>query len=189
MRRLSLVVLFLVLLGAGAASAATLLALDLPKLVDQSDYIVVAKAESESSRYRTTDRLIVTDVALRVIDSLKGDSRAGRTLVVTRLGGTVDRIGLTVPGEASFPSGRSAVVFLRKSLGGELQVVGMSQGVLPIEGAGDEARVSPMKGGAALVQPGADGKLDEAAGAVAPGTPLREVLARIAALVTEGHAR
>lgn len=170
------------------ADAATLLALDLPALVHKSDYIVVANAEAESSRYRTQDRLIVTDVRLRVIDSLKGAARAGEALVVTHLGGTVDRVGLSVPGEASFPAGRSAIVFLRRIDSGVLQVVGMSQGVLPIDGTGNAARVSSATS-ASLVQRGADGALHDAADAVPSATSLREVLARIAKLVSEGHAR
>jgi hypothetical protein len=160
------------LLGGGAAlatvalpdsqaEAATLLALDLPALVQQSDYVVVANAQTESSRFRA--KLIVTDVELRVVQALKGATQPGATLVATRLGGTVDNLGLSVPGEASFPMGKSAIVFLRKSAkSNELSVVGMSQGVLPISGEGGAAQVLPSGAGATLMQRGSDGKLVEA---------------------------
>jgi hypothetical protein len=172
------------------ARAATMLALDLAALVRQADYIVVANAQAESSRYRTQDRLIVTDVRLGVIESLKGDARPGGTLVATRLGGTVDNLGLSVPGEASFPVGKSAIVFLRKAEHAkELYVVGMSQGVLPIDGQGNGARVLPGGGGATLVQKGDDGKLAAAPDALLNAQPLKDVLARITQLVAETHAR
>src|ERR1700742_2568523 len=80
------------------ARAATLIALDLPELVRTSDYVVVANALNESSRY--SDKLIVTDVELRVITSMKGSAKPGETLVATHLGGAVDRVGLKVPGAA-----------------------------------------------------------------------------------------
>ncbi|HEX2675456.1 MAG TPA: hypothetical protein VHM19_02420 [Polyangiales bacterium] len=170
--------------------AATVLALDLPALVKQSDYIVLANAQAESSRYRSQDRLIVTDVELRVIESLKGDAKVGGTVVATRLGGTVDRIGLTVPGEASFAIGKSALVFLRKATSAkELYVVGMSQGVLPIDGEGGSARVLPGGAGSALVQRQDNGKLAPAPDALLTPQPLRDVLARIAQLVAGDHAR
>ncbi len=170
--------------------AATLLALDLGALVKQADYIVLANAQAESSRYRTQDRLIVTDVQLKVVEALKGDARPGGTLVATRLGGAVGSIGLSVPGEASFALGNSAIVFLRKATQAkELYVVGMSQGVLPIDGEGPSARVLPGGAGATLMQKGDDGKLSAAPDAMLTAQPLKDVLARIAQLVAEAHVR
>jgi hypothetical protein len=184
--------LALALLAAVGAQvrAATVLALDLAALVARADHVVIANAEAEHSRYRTNNRLIVTDVRLRVIESLKGSARAGDTLIATRLGGTVDEIGLSVPGEASFPSGKSAIVFLRRSeKSQELQVVGMSQGVLTISGAGAGAWVLPSGGAAELMQRDATGRLSSAAAAIERATPLRDVRAKISQLVSEAHAR
>jgi hypothetical protein len=147
------------IIAAGAlAHASTLIALDLPTLVRDSDYVVVANAEREASRYQ--DKLIVTDTTLRVITSLKGSAKPGSTLVATHLGGSVDRIGLRVPGAARFKLGASAIVFLRRS-GQDLNVTGMSQGVMPIGGSGSSAQVLPGGTGATLMQRGADGSLTE----------------------------
>ena len=122
------------------ASAAVLMALDLRALVNQSDYVVLANAELQSSRY--VDGLIVTDVRLRVINSLKGSAKVGSTLIATSLGGSVGQIGLRVPGTAQFTLGESALVFLRRDeASDDLSVTGMSQGVLPIFGAGSSAQV------------------------------------------------
>ncbi len=174
---------------APAARAATVLALDLAALVRQSDEIVIARAQSQSAHYRA-DRLIVTDVQLRVLDSLKGKAHAGDLLVATQLGGVVDGIGLNVPGEASFPSDRSAIVFLRHvGNAGGLQAVGMSQGVLPIDGVGADATVQPGGAGAELVQRTDDGKLSPAPDALLHPQPLRSVLAQIQQLVAQTHAR
>jgi hypothetical protein len=186
---LGLVLCALLLWAAPAVRAATVLALDLGALVQQSDLIVIARAQSEHSHYRA-DRLIVTDVKLRVIDALKGQTKAGDVLVATRLGGVVDGIGLHVPGEASFPLDRSALIFLRRGgASGELQAVGMSQGVLPIEGDGATATVLPGGAGASLVQRADDGKLVAAPDALLHPQPLRSVLTQIQKLVAPAHAR
>lgn len=155
---LSFAALTAVLAAGALAHASTLIALDLPALVRDSDYVVVANAEHEASRYQ--DKLIVTDTTLRVITSLKGSAKPGSTLVATHLGGSVDRVGLRVPGAAQFKLGSSAIVFLRRA-GEDLNVTGMSQGVLPISGSGSSAEVLPGGTGATLMQRQADGTLTE----------------------------
>jgi hypothetical protein len=54
---------------------------------------VVGNAQKPSARY--DDGIIVTDVELRVVTTLKGATKPGETLIVTHLGGAVDRVGLT----------------------------------------------------------------------------------------------
>jgi hypothetical protein len=140
------------------AAAAVLIALDLPALVSQSDHIVVAHAETQTSRY--AEGLILTDVRLRVISTLKGPAAVGSTLIATHLGGAVDRVGLRVPGAAQFSLGRSAIVFLRRAQGSDdLNVTGMSQGLLPILGTGSDAQVQLGGDQATLMQRDAQGAL------------------------------
>ena len=161
--------------GASRVTAAVLIALDLPALVSQSDHIVLANAESESSRY--ADGLIVTDVQLRVIAKLKGPASVGSVLVATHLGGSVDRVGLRVPGAAHFELGRSAIVFLRRAeQSTELNVTGMSQGVLPIIGSGGTAQVRLGGREATLMQRDAQGAL-----VPAPKESRRQTLASVMA--------
>jgi hypothetical protein len=142
---------------AESVRAATLIALDLAELVHTSDYVVVANALNESSRY--ANKLIVTDVELRVITSMKGTAKPGDTLVATHLGGAVDRVGLTVPGAATFKLGQSAIVFLSKA-GEDLNVTGMSQGVMPI--VGNQVQTGGVEPGTTLMQRDAKGALVEA---------------------------
>jgi len=100
MRKLPLVLALTCLLPlplalSSSARAAVLMALDLRQLVEQSDYVVVAKAVDDSSRYENT--LIVTDVTLEIVTSLKGPARPGSSLTATHLGGSVGEIGCMYP--------------------------------------------------------------------------------------------
>jgi hypothetical protein len=174
--------------------AATLLALSLPELVSASDQVVVARAVAQSSRYREGgDRVIVTDVELRVVESLKGSAKPGATLVVTHLGGAVGNLGLNVPGEARFPQDRSVIVFLERSPKSsdlhELHVVGMSQGVLPIVGDGQSAQVLPANGDGQLLSRDSEGKLRPGKQALTAPRPLRDLIAEIRRLAAEPRAR
>jgi hypothetical protein len=170
----------------GSAGAATLLALDLGQLVKQSELVVVAKAEARRSRQTPADGMIVTDVTLRVLTSLKGQSKPGTTLTATVLGGSVGDLGLRVPGEATFPDNRSAIVFLRREASsGELAVTGMSQGVMAIHGNGQAAQVMPGGLEAELVQRDAEGALRAAPDALVRARPLLDVIREIERLVRE----
>jgi hypothetical protein len=144
-------------LGLGNAprlvEAAVLIAMDLPALVEQSDLIVVASAQKQSSRYAS--KLIVTDVTLKVSSTLKGATKPGEPVIVTHLGGAVGEVGLSVPGAATFKLGESAVVFLRRAPSGDWNVTGMSQGIMPITGQ----QVLPGASGAELMERDQEGRL------------------------------
>jgi hypothetical protein len=183
-RVVGLALLLLVASISATASAATLLAVDLAQLVKLSDYVVLAKAESRASRKQESSGLIVTDVVLRVQIGLKGATKPGEVLTATLLGGTIGDVGLHVPGEANIPDDRGAIVFLRRTSNGELNVSGMSQGVLSIAGQGQTAVVMPAAPNAALVQPDDDGVLQSAPEALLSPQPLATLLARIRELAT-----
>jgi hypothetical protein len=167
---------------APATHAAVVMALDLPALVEQSELVIVAAAQKQSSRY--VNKLIVTDVTLQVIDKLKGNTQPGETVVVTHLGGSVGDIGLSVPGAASFKLGQSAVVFLKRarSGSGDWNVTGMSQGVLPITGQGAAQNVMPGGDGAALMARDGEGRLVERHTPAAPRM-LTDVVSEIRQLI------
>lgn len=137
------------------AHAAVLIAMDLAALVEQSDLIVVASAQKQSSRY--VNKLIVTDVTLEVSSTLKGTAKPGEPVIVTHLGGAVGDVGLTVPGAASFKPGERAVVFLRRVPSGQWNVTGMSQGIMKITGQ----EVQPGATGAELMERDQEGRLVE----------------------------
>ena len=164
---------------AGTAAASTLIALDLPSLVEQSDYVIVGHAESKASRYQ--EGAIVTDVTLKVVSSLKGSARPGDKLVVTHLGGAVGQVALRVPGAASFSLGQGAVVFLRRA-GKDLNVTGMSQGMMAISGSAGAQQVEASTAGATLMQRNAQDQLVPSEPASSK-RPLAQLLAEIERLV------
>ncbi|HKP57084.1 MAG TPA: hypothetical protein VJV78_10200 [Polyangiales bacterium] len=166
------------------ARAATLLALDLSQLVEMSDFVVLGKAQSRASR-KVDSGMIVTDVRLQVVTALKGAVKAGAPLTATLAGGEIGDLALTVPGEAVIPDDQGAIVFLRKNERGELNVTGMSQGVMRVSGVGKTAQVLPGGSGAALVQQGNDGKLRDAPDALLQPRGLGEVLAEIRRLAAK----
>ena len=115
-----------------AARASLVEALDLAALVAESEQVVVGRVLSESSHYDERGR-IVTDAALQVEETLKGDRAPGAAIMVRRLGGVVDDIGMRVSGEASFTVGESVLLFgARTRAGGALRAVGMAQGAIRI---------------------------------------------------------
>jgi hypothetical protein len=166
---------------APSASAAVVMAMDLPALVEQSELVVVANATKQSSRY--VDKLIVTDVELKVISTLKGSRKPGETVSVTHLGGAVGDIGLNVPGAARFRLGETSVVFLRRAPSGEWNVTGMSQGILPITGQGTDQQVMPGGSGAQLMERDAEGRLVEQQHAPQAPRGLADLLREIERLV------
>jgi len=189
-RAAGLVPAFLVVAAlAGVARASVVLELELPELVQRADHIVLATAGEETSRFAPDGR-IVTDVTLTVKETLKGDFRTGRDIVVTRLGGSVGDLAMLVEGAPRFQKGRSAVVFLRElSSRGELRVVGMSQGVFQVEDREGGMFLVPGGGDLSLVHRDADGELvDVPVPAVEPG-PMDDLLSEIRKLVAESHVR
>lgn len=168
--------------GIGAARASVVEALSLAELVERAEHVVVATAGERMGR--RSGNLIVTDVALRVDEGLKGGSKRGDTLVATLLGGELDGLGLTVPGEAALPEGHRLVVFLRQARDGqELRVVGMAQGALPIERRAGVPTVLPPSHDAELMRRASDGHLKKGEAAVPDAIALPDLLTRIRSLV------
>jgi hypothetical protein len=124
-----------------------------------------------------------------VISALKGPAQPGASLIATHLGGAVGKVALTVPGAAHFVIGQSAIVFLRHAAdGGELNVTGMTQGVMPIVGTGGAAQVTVTGGsGATLMQHDAKGALVPAPDAAPQQRGLAGVLADIQRLVAASN--
>lgn len=130
----------------GVASAATVLALDLEGLVQRADVIAVGRVGESQARREPNTGLIVTDVDFGVVRPLKGDVSLGDRIVITTLGGRLPDLALSVPGEAVFAPRETALVFLRRTRHGELRVVGMAQGRMPVTGQGDSATVNTGRG-------------------------------------------
>jgi len=170
-----------------SAQASVVEKLGLPELVSRSEYVVVAQAESAQSRH--TGKYIVTDVTLRITKSLKGSAQPGTTLTATHLGGTVDGVGLSVHGAPHFEIGKSVLVFLRRVSSGDLNVTGMSQGVMPLETDESSQTTVVTTGttsrGAELVERDSRGVLVDAANASEPKRTLDSLLEEITQLVKQ----
>lgn len=168
-----------------SASATVTEALSLRDLTQRADLVVLATAVAESARRDARGR-IVTDVALRIEEALKGDARAGSTITMTRLGGAIGDIGMRVEGEPRFTVGERYVVFLYRTHGGALRPVGMSQGVMPVDDDGGETMVLPGGAGLSLVERVAGGRLAPAPGALIHAMPYLELRDRVG-VVIEGE--
>jgi len=167
------------------AAASLMLALDLQALVTRASHVVVARVESQRARYDDRGR-IVTDVTLRVDETLVGPARAGDRLVVERLGGAIGELGMRVEGEPLFEDGGRVLLFAgwASSGGGRLRPVGMAQGVMRIEPprvSGGEDRVLPGGEGLALVRPTQGGLVAASPAIDAPRSlgEVREAIARL----------
>ncbi len=140
----------LLLFASLPALASVTTARSLADLVREAEDVVVVEALDENSHYDTRGR-IVTDVRLRVRETMKGSHSSGDELMVRVLGGAVGDIGMRIEGEPTFAVGQRSVLFA-KTAGAHLRPVGMSQGVLPIlEHAGVDF-VTPGGAGLHLVQ-------------------------------------
>jgi hypothetical protein len=168
---------------ARAARASVVQALTLPELVAASELVIVATPGERQARM--TDSLIFTDVSLRVGQALKGKVKSGATVVATLMGGTLDsELALQVPGEASLPEGRELLVFLHRSTTSQdLRVVGMAQGVMPIEMRAGSPVVMPPSASTHLMRRDGSGALKAGEPAIKEAIGLPDLLQRIRSLV------
>ncbi|MEM9067232.1 MAG: hypothetical protein AAGE52_01960 [Myxococcota bacterium] len=118
-------------------------------LVERADQVVVARVSAQQARWDGDQ--IVTDVLLEVEDAVHGSASTGDTLMLVRLGGAIDDLGMRVEGEPSFNDGNRYLVFLREWRG-MYRPVGMSQGVMRVQEQADGTRiVEPGGAGLSLV--------------------------------------
>lgn len=120
-RRSTLVLQFfaICLTAAVSASAADSRQVDLSARTRGARKVVVAKAVSVTPTWRTTahgDRLIVSDVALQVEETLKGTPASLVWLEVE--GGTIDGVTLVVSSQTPMKAGERAVFFLDETSSG-----------------------------------------------------------------------
>jgi hypothetical protein len=167
------------------ARASTVDALALEGLTAAADEVFIAEAISESV-HRDDRGRIVTDLRLRVAESLAGERSAGEEVVLRCLGGSIDGVGMRVAGEAQLAVGETAVVFARRSDGGWLRAVGMSQGVLPMRPSAEGWWVEPGGAGLTLVRRGSSGRLVPGTAALERATPLAELRRAVIAAGASG---
>lgn len=182
------VALALAWMAGSPAAASVMEALELPELVGAADEIVLARVTARSSRWE--GKRIVTDVTLDASHGLKGRTRAGESLTVTHLGGSVGDVGMRVEGMPRFQRDERALVFARRAARARRLVpVGLSQGVLRVRRGPTGDEVLPGGQGARLVRRGPRGRLLAAPGALLHPRPLAEVLDEVQRLVAQEGSR
>lgn len=182
-RRPNALHLWAALLGAFAATlmvttqarATLLLAQSLEEMVVHADHVVVVTGLGETSRWDRYGR-IVSDMRLRVADTAKGPFRRGQEITVTRLGGDVDDVGMTVAGEARVAVGGRAVLFLDVVDADTMRVSNMSLGLFPVVTQQGVPSVLPSGAGLELVVHGDDGALAPSAAPLQGPMPLSDFL-------------
>jgi len=164
---------------ASPAGATVSVALSLDELVDEAEHVALVRCTGAQASRDDRGR-IVTDYALRVEESMKGD---GGTLTMRSLGGVIGDLGMRVEGEPHPTVGARYLVFLERR-GGALRAVGMSQGVMPVSDQGGTLTVAPGGGGMSLVERLRGGRLGPAPPALLRPEPYLELRERIGARVS-----
>jgi hypothetical protein len=166
-----------------AARASIVELLDLDTLVKEADQVVLARVIREWSHYDEGGR-IVTDFQMQVERAEKGDAVPGAAIIVRKLGGVIDGIGMRVEGEPSFQQGELVLVFGVRGQRTFLRPVGMGQGAVRIfEENGELWARSTAQGMALLARSGNKSK----ALAVPQPRKLDELLREVEALVSKQH--
>lgn len=175
--RILFAALALSLLSQPSARASLVEALDLQTLVAESDQVVVARVLSLDSHFDERGQ-IVTDAAMQVEESVKGDVAPGAAVMVRRQGGTVGEIGMRVSGEPTFVVGETVVLFAAQSTGGVLRPVGMSQGALRVFEKDGARWARAANGGMSTVKRN-KGKLERAPAALPAPRRLDDLLSEL----------
>ena len=169
------------------AHASLVEALDLATLMGEAEQVVVARVISLNSRFDERGQ-IVTDVAMQVEESVKGEQPAGAAIVVRKQGGVLGDIGMRVSGEPNFSVGETVVLFGGRTKDGALRPVGMSQGALRVFEQDGKRFARSANGGAATVKR-VNGKLEKAAPAVPAARPLADLLSELRTIAEQQKKR
>ena len=140
LRNLSLLFLSVVCLCT-VSQATTVLRLELPQLVKQSDSIVQGHVEDVTVQWDSTRNMAYTYVSIAVDDPMKGERR--RNLVIRQVGGKVGALTVGVSGMPQFEKGEQVIVFLKTQPDGTFIVLGLNQGKYQIT---DDFAISNVSG-------------------------------------------
>ena len=100
-------------------------------LTQQADAIVVGKVSTVRSEWTADKTRIVTKVSVDVDEYVKGQP-AGKTMVITHLGGEVDGVGELYSSAPHFSTGEDVLVFVKKDSKNNLTVAGGNEGKIKI---------------------------------------------------------
>jgi hypothetical protein len=128
---LALAALFAMLLLTGAVFATTVMRMELPQLVKQSDSIIQGYVDDVTVQWDSTRNLAFTYITVSVEDPMKGDH--SRTVTIRQLGGKVGALNVSVAGMPKFTKGEEVIVFLKGAQDGTFYVLGLNQGKYQID--------------------------------------------------------
>ena len=128
---ISLTVLSLLLGGAPAAFATTVIPVADDALIRDAVAIVVGRVQRIESRWKPRRARIVTAITLSVDEVLKGDPGVTE-ITIRQLGGEVRGLHSWIEGSPEFHVGEKVLVFLRHNADGTLRVAHLFQGKLSI---------------------------------------------------------
>jgi|GEM_PF-1577953 len=126
--------LCLAILIPGIGHASIVMALDLPRLVQEADHIAVVDVTSVHAAWDERHERIYSTIELNVVENWKAaapEAAAPDHLTIIQAGGTVGDIRMTVMGLGTFLPGERSLVFLRGPAN-HAQLVGMTQGKRPM---------------------------------------------------------
>ena len=126
-----LCLLALVWLRPEAAHALSTVRMDLNEMVELSEEIVHGSVVSTRSRWNDEHTLIVTEVRVLVLETLKGSE--AREIQLTHPGGVVGALRVEIPGVTPFVQGQEAVLFVSRGADGNRYVTGFEQGRFDIQ--------------------------------------------------------
>ncbi len=138
------VVAVLVTLAPGDAKATTMYYLDVPGLVEISDFIVAGEVVASDVFVGNHDR-ITTEWTVRVSESLKGDDVT--EVKFRQWAGELDGRVMHIPGDGQFEVGQHVVLFLRGAAPDALFLAAMGQSVFHVQ-----ADYTPALGGNPVIE-------------------------------------
>ncbi|MBM4364162.1 MAG: hypothetical protein FJ104_15895 [Deltaproteobacteria bacterium] len=147
--------------GAPNPAGATIVKpLTVSEMARRADVVVLGRVVGQTATWNPERTRIYTRTELLVGESLKGDARAGESLTIRQLGGTLDGLVQTVPGNARFAIGEEVVVFLDRDEAQPLHyVIGMAQGKFAVRRSGPTVQALQDTSDLAFVRPSAAGAL------------------------------
>ena len=137
-------------LAAAGGRAATLEKLTLDDMTARSTAIVRARAVSSSARF--VGSTIYTETHFQVLETWKGPNAA--EIVVSEPGGTVGAVTQNYAGVPRFTAGEEQVLFLWTGPSGRTQVMGLTQGIFQVQGAGAAAMARQERSSSVVLAPG-----------------------------------
>ncbi len=110
----------------GPALATMVRSASVEEMIDASRAIIVGRVVGQRA-FRLDDGSILTSVAIRVEESLKGDLRRGQRVEISAYGGELEGGRAVTVGEASYRKGERVLLQLEE-IDGRLHTIGLSMG-------------------------------------------------------------